>query len=242
MMQKLWRKIQKVLRRITLRDVFAVTIGVLATLAVVRAVSFSHSNHIPLAPESSVITTSWIPDTVMHWHEQIEAMALRYNIDPNLIAIIMAMESGGYPGADSGLAQGLMQIAPATGKDIASRYVKTPMQSYDLKNPNTSIELGAAYLSKLRTIYGTSAQGPSWKDTVELVAAAYNGGFGAANALENGQGLNDPQTVVYSRDAYNMWRERHAAKSPTFERWKERGGSDLIDKARAAQQQSVSNQ
>jgi len=225
-----------VLRRITLRDVLAVGVGALIMVAGFRVAEFGQHSHKPLTPESAVITTPWIPDTILHWHTQIEAMALRYNIDPNLVAIIMTMESGGYPAADSGQAQGLMQIAPATGKDIATRYVKEPMRLYDLKNADTSIELGAAYLSKLRDIYGTPAQGPSWKDTVELVAAAYNGGFGAANALEKGEGLNDAQTVVYSRDAYNMWRERHAAKSPTFDRWKERGGSELIDKARAAQQ------
>jgi hypothetical protein len=33
-----------------------------------------------------------------------------------------------------------------------------------------------------------------------------------------------------------MWRERHAKSSPTFDRWKERGGQRLIDKAKEAHQ------
>ena len=73
---------------------------------------------------------------------------------------------------------------------------------------------------------------PTWNTTVELLAAGYNGGPGAANSVEQGKGLRDTQTVIYSRDAFNMWRERHSAKSPTFDRWKERGGFRLIDKAK----------
>jgi hypothetical protein len=68
------------------------------------------------------------------------------------------------------------------------------------------------------------------------VAASYNGGPLAGLHLEEGKGLQDPQTVVYSRDAFNMWRERHNGSSPTFDRWKERGGSELIDKAKKANQ------
>jgi hypothetical protein len=41
--------------------------------------------------------------------------------------------------------------------------------------------------------------------------------------------------VIYSRDAFNMWRERHAGNSPTFDRWKERGGQRLIDAAKKNQ-------
>ena len=59
------------------------------------------------------------------------------------------------------------------------------------------------------------------------MAAAYNGGFGAANAIETGEGINDSQTIVYSRDVFNMWRERHVAGSPTFNRWL-RGASRLL--------------
>lgn len=193
-------------------------------------------NQTPLKPESSSITSPWIPETVKQYEKDIDDMAKRYNIDPNLIAIIITMESGGYPKAKSEAdAKGLMQVTPPTAGDIASRYLKDPVKKYDLFDPRTSIEFGTAYLAVLRDEYGTAKQGPSWDSTVELIAAAYNGGFGAANAIEKGEGLNDAQTVVYSRDAFNMWRERHAQKSPTFERWKERGGIELIEKAEAAQ-------
>jgi soluble lytic murein transglycosylase-like protein len=217
------------------RDVAMLGLGALITIACFYVAALLH-RQVPLAPKSAGITAPWIPATVKQWNGPIETMAKRYDLDPNFIAIIMTMESGGYAKADSGYAQGLMQITPATAKDIAARYLKKPVKSYNLDDPATSIEFGAAYLAELRDIYGEPGQGPSWIGTAELVAAAYNGGFGAANSLEQGKGLNDTQTVVYSRDAFNMWRERHAADSPTFDRWKERGGSALIDQAQAAMQ------
>ncbi|HEY5442532.1 MAG TPA: transglycosylase SLT domain-containing protein, partial [Candidatus Saccharimonadales bacterium] len=156
------------------------------------------------------------------------------NIDPDMIAIIMTLESGGYAHAKSGSdAYGLMQITPPTAKDIASKFLKTPRTSYNLYDPQTSIEFGAAYLAYLRDQFGTPSQGPDWNATVELVAAGYNGGPGAANLLDEGKGLQDAQTVVYSRNAFYMWRERHTGDSPAFDRWRDSGGSTLINLAKA---------
>jgi soluble lytic murein transglycosylase-like protein len=214
------------------RDWLMMCVGAIVVLAGLGAGMFIRDMQTPLAPESSTITAKWIPDSVKKWHQPIEEMAKKYNIDPNLLAIIMTMESGGNPKADSGQAQGLMQITPVTAQDIANKFLKTPVKSYDLWDPKTNIEFGAAYLSHLRNVFGEREQGPSWNTTVELVAAGYNGGPVAANNLDQGKGLEGTQTVVYSRDAFNMWRERHAAKSPTFDRWKERGGIDLINSAK----------
>ncbi len=212
-------------------DRFVFLFGALLVGFGVLLFSLIRSQATPLKPAASSITILWIPATVRRWQAPIVAMSKRYNIDPNLLAILMTMESGGDPKADSGEAQGLMQITPATASDIASKFLLKPVKTYNLNDPTTSIEFGAAYLSYLRDQFGTNAQGPSWDYTVELVAAGYNGGPGAANDLEQGKGLTDTQTVVYSRDALNMWRERNAKDSPTYDRWLERGGSDLITAA-----------
>jgi soluble lytic murein transglycosylase-like protein len=227
-------KFKKKLRlKLSHRDWLMMCVGAVIAFAGLGVGMFIRDLRAPLAPESATITAKWIPETVARWHEPIEEMAKKYDIDPNLLAIIMTMESGGDPKADSGQAQGLMQIAPATGGDIAKKYLKTPVNSYDLWDPKTNIEFGAAYLAHLRDVFGSRTQAPSWNETVELVAAGYNGGPVAANNLEQGRGMEGTQTVVYSRDAFNMWRERHAEKSPTFDRWKERGGVSLIDGARS---------
>jgi soluble lytic murein transglycosylase-like protein len=193
----------------------------------------THSR-LPLKPQAQSITSPWIPATVKKWSAPIDLMAKKYQLDPNLIAIIMTMESGGDPRASSSAgAQGLMQLTGPTAKDIAAKFLKQPVGKYKLSDPATNIEFGAAYLAYLRDTFGGWQQGPSWDSTVELVAAGYNGGPGAANRLYKGQGLTDTQTVVYSRDAFNMWRERFQKDSPTYDRWLERGGQALIDAAKA---------
>jgi soluble lytic murein transglycosylase-like protein len=164
-------------------------------------------------------------------------MAQKYNIDPNVLAILMTLESGGYTKAESEAgAKGLLQITPPTAGDIASRYLKDPTESYDLFDPRTNIEFGAAYLAMLRDEFGERDQGPTWFLTMEMIAAGYNGGPSAAGQLYRGEGLTSSETLSYSRDAANMWRERKAKTSPTYDRWLERGGQRLIDLAKAEQQ------
>jgi len=219
-------------RFLSQRDWLLLILGGILVLACMEAIGFVHHAQVPLKAEASTITIPWISPTVKQWQAPILTMSRRYNIDPNVLAIIMTLESGGYAKANSGEAQGLMQITPLTAKDIASKYLKVPVKSYNLYDPQTSIEFGAAYLAYLRNQFGSFEQGPAWDSTVELIAAGYNGGPGAASSLEEGNGLHDTQTLAYSRDAFNMWRERHAADSPTYDRWLERGGSSLVDMAK----------
>jgi soluble lytic murein transglycosylase-like protein len=210
-----------------------ILLGAAIVLAGVFTAQFLHNRQVPLASKDAGITTRWVPQTVRRWDKPINEMAKKYNIDSNLIAIIITLESGGDPKAESPIgAQGLMQVTAPTAKDIAAKFLKEPRQKYNLLDPRTNIEFGAAYLAYLRKEFGTVQQGPSWNNTVELIAAGYNGGPGAANNLEQGKGLRSTETVIYSRDAFNMWRERNSARSPTFERWEERGGSTLLEAAK----------
>lgn len=217
---------------ISKRDCLMLGVGAIVVLAGMITGNFIRSRRLPLQPETASVTIPWVPSSVKQWDGTIQEMSKKYKVDPNLIAIIITMESGGYAKAESEAgAQGLMQVTPLTAKDIAAKFLKQPRTSYDLLDPRTNIEFGTAYLAYLRKEFGTAQQGPTWNSTVELIAAGYNGGPGAANSLEQGKGLHDTQTVVYSRDAFNMWRERHNNDSPTFDRWKERGGTVLLDKA-----------
>lgn len=226
---------KKRLKSVSPRDILVFLLGALIMFVGIKLVTLIRTP-VPLEPESPDITIRWLPATVKQWRAPILEMSKKYNLDPNLIAIIITLESGGYAKSESSAgARGLMQITPLTAQDIAAKFLKEPRKNYDLLNPRTNIEFGTAYLSYLRDEFGAPSQGPSWVSTVELLAAGYNGGPGAANRLEQGKGLTDVETVVYSRDAFNMWRERHAAKSPTYERWLERGGFNLVDMAKAAQ-------
>lgn len=228
-------KMKQLRRRLpSRRDWLMLLMGGIIVFAGMTTINRTEKPQMPLKPSGSGITISWIPPTVQRWKDPINEMSRKYDIDPNLIAIVMTLESGGYSKAHSEAdAKGLMQITPPTAKDIAAKFLDKPTTSYDLWDPRTNIEFGTAYLAYLRGEFGAPQQGPTWNSTVELLAAGYNGGPGAANSLEQGTGLRDIQTASYSRDAFNMWRERHASNSPTFDRWQERGGSTLIDKAKA---------
>jgi soluble lytic murein transglycosylase-like protein len=231
-MKKIQHRLRSIYSHGSRRDYLLILLGAVLATLVFGIIRLIDNAQVPLRPASAHITISWLPSTVRRWETPIDQMAKKYNIDPNFIAIIMTMESGGYSKAQSNAnAVGLMQITPLTAQDISTKFLKTPVTRYNLFDPTTSIEFGTAYLAYLRDQFGTAHQGPDWNATVELVAAGYNGGPGAANSLEQGKGLLDPQTVIYSRDAFNMWRERHASDSPTFDRWKERGGSNLLNLA-----------
>lgn len=219
------------------RDWLPMLAGGLLVLIIVGVVMVFNRPPTPLAFEQPGITAAWIPDTVKRWEEPINEMAKAYNLDPNILAILMTLESGGYSKAESEAgAKGLMQVTPPTAADIASRYLKEPVTEYDLLNPRVNIEFGAAYLAMLRDEFGDGSHAPTWNETVELIAAGYNGGPGAAGRLWRGEGLTSTETLSYSRDAFNMWRERHGATSPTYDRWLERGGQRLIDLAKTEQQ------
>lgn len=218
------------------RDYGMIALGALVAVLTLSTITmFKQREDTPLSSNNK-ITSPWIPETVKYWEKDISEMSKRYNLDANLIAIIMTLESGGGPKAISEVqAKGLMQIMPPTAQDTAQRYTKKSFKNYDLLDGKTSIEFGTAYLSMLRDEYGIDGHGPNWDTTVELIAAAYNGGFSAANAIEKGEGIRDTQTLSYSRDAFNMWRERNSQSSPTYDRWIERGGQDLINNAKKYQ-------
>lgn len=182
------------------------------------------------------VAIQWLPKSVMRFENKINQNARSYDIDANLVALIMTFESGGYTRADSGAAQGLMQVTPYTGQDIAKKFVHEPRDEFDLFDVDTSIEFGAAYLGYLRNEFCANATKISPMSCAEIIAAGYNGGPGAANSLQSGKGLEAEETVIYSRNVYNAYREKSANKSPTYQRWYEAGGKRLIDSAQAEMQ------
>ena len=96
-----------------------------------------------------------IPADVRRWAFLIVPAARRYGLDPNLIAAVMTMESGGDPLAlSSADARGLMQILHGPW------------------DPKTNIDLGAHMLSDLHAQFG------DWR----LALAAYNAGPAAVTS------------------------------------------------------------
>ena len=96
----------------------------------------------------------------------IASVAYRYRINPHLLASLVSAESAGRQRAVSNKgALGLMQVMPATARDLG---VRNPSALLD--DPVLAMHTGAKYLKQLQGQLGNN---------VPLVVAAYNAGPGA---------------------------------------------------------------
>src|SRR5688572_29354412 len=86
---------------LTWRDCAMLFLGVVVSLAGMFTANYIQGKQTPLPYQPRGITAKWIPDSVRRWEGAINEMGKKYNVDPNLIAILMTMESGGYAKAES---------------------------------------------------------------------------------------------------------------------------------------------
>jgi len=105
--------------------------------------------------------------------DDVAAAAAEQGVGPDqlqsMIPKIIQAESSGNPNAVSPKgAQGLMQVMPATAKEVAG---KLGMESYDLKNPEDNAKIGTEYYKQMMQKYGDPA----------LALAAYNAGPGTVD-------------------------------------------------------------
>ena len=97
-----------------------------------------------------------------------EAHAL--GLEPGLVMAVIEVESAGYHLAQSHVgALGLMQLLPATGKELAGKLGIEWMGDHTLFDPIINVRLGTAYLRELADRYDGN---------VEIALAAYNWGPG----------------------------------------------------------------
>ena len=90
----------------------------------------------------------------------------------DLYKAVIKQESGGNAKAVSSVgAEGLMQVMPATAKDIAK---ELGVREYDLKDPETNKKFGQYYLDKLLAHYDGDP---------ELALTAYHSGMGRVDRL-----------------------------------------------------------
>jgi len=140
----------------------------------------------------------------LEYKDLIKKYALKYDINPNLIAATIWQESHFDPNAMSPVgATGLMQIMPATAQGIANELGESSSFTYDsLFDPETSIRYGVYYLAGNAHKYNS--------ETLALVA--YNGGYlladnmaatGAYDTL-NFETANYYQRVMEVKGVYNQ--------------------------------------
>ncbi len=157
----------------------------------------------PLDPAAAAL-----PATVTRWTPSFVAAGQRHGVDPDLLAVVTLVESGGDPDATSPMgAVGLMQMMPATASSLAAERGLADVSTATLRDPDVNLDFGAFYLAAQLREFGA---GQEPERAVELAAAAYNGGERAVRAyLTEGKPLSD-ETMAYKDRVVALWRERRA--------------------------------
>lgn len=143
------------------------------------------------------------PDGVLAWAPQITTAAARHAIDPDLVALVVWLESQGVPDARSPAgAIGLMQLMPGTAAAVADRLGRPAPTEAQLLDPELNLELGCAHLAELRRALPVKALDP---EGVHRMAVAYNGGPRVLDAWQRGEPLPD-ETQRYADTMRARWR------------------------------------
>lgn len=164
-----------------------------------------------IAPLSSVFTPE-----VRYWEPLINAWAILYGIDPNLIATVIQIESCGDPSVSSSAgAQGLFQVMP---------FHFTPGE--DMLDVQTNATRGLDYL------VGGLAKA---NGHVGLALAGYNGGHGV---IGRGWASWPEETRRYYYWGSQIYAEATSGMetSPTLQEWLGVGGQNLCARASSTQQ------
>lgn len=114
----------------------------------------------------------------------IEARAHEAGLDPYLVAGLIRQESAFEPAVASGAgAVGLMQIMPATGRNLAARAGLSGFHTVALETPEVNVRLGTDFLATLLDRYDGH---------LPLALSAYNAGPTRANRWRRMPEAGDP--------------------------------------------------
>ncbi len=150
-------------------------------------------------------------DEVQHWGENIVGWATAAQVDPNLAATVMQIESCGDPRATSSAgAMGLFQVMPFHFHVTDSPY-----------NPDTNAARGMDYLARSLEAAGGDAR---------LALAGYNGGIGVINRGEWTWSAQTNRYVQYGWPIYSDARNG-SSSSDAVEEWYSKYGASLCRQA-----------
>lgn len=150
---------------------------------------------------------------VQHWRPQILQWAAAYELDPNIVATIMQIESCGNPDAISSAgAVGLFQVLPIHFADGET-----------MTNPNTNAERGLNYFVQGLGIHNGD---------VFLTFAGYNAGHGSVLVHPANWPEETRQYFYWSKGIYEDARTG-GLHSPTLTEWLQLRGNSLCIEAAA---------
>jgi len=141
---------------------------------------------------------------------------------PELLLAVAETESGFDDRARSGKgAIGLMQVMPATGRDVARRL---KLESWSLQAPRDNALIGSTYLKGLIGRY---------RGDLHLALAAYHAGPGRVKTwMERGKGLGSRQ--ILRRYGFRSTRRYVAQVLGRMEKHRRRAATGTAQAARAA--------
>lgn len=149
--------------------------------------------------------------SVQYWKNDLIAWAADYDLDPNLAATVMQIESCGYPNANSIVgAKGLFQVMPFHFEE-----------GDEMLDPDTNAAHGLAYFATGLNLADGHAG---------LALAGYNGGH---NLIDRAYETWPLESQRYYRWGGGIYREASAGwdSSPTLAAWLAAGGQSLCDTA-----------
>ena len=150
---------------------------------------------------------------IKHWEPQIMGWAAQYDLDPDIIATIMQIESCGDPNAVSGAgAQGLFQVMPFHFE-----------AGEDMQYPDSNAYRGMKFYNTMLAHTGGD---------VMLSFAGYNGGY-AATDYPYEQWPNETQRYLYWAQGIYEEAKAGATESTRLQEWMNAGGIGLCQQASA---------
>lgn len=161
-------------------------------------------------PFSSAISPIFRPE-IHYWADSIVRWATAANVDPNLAAVVMQIESCGDPRATSRSgAMGLFQVMPF--------HFSAGEKPYD---PDTNALRGLGYLRRSLDKAG---------DNARLALAGYNGGIGVISRGEWSWAAETARYVKYGSPIYEDALSG-ATSSASLNEWYGRYGANLCKQA-----------
>jgi soluble lytic murein transglycosylase-like protein len=164
-------------------------------------------------PAREVQLASLFSPAVLRWDEEIVDWASEHNLDPNLVATVMQIESCGNDHALSPAgAMGLFQVMPY--------HFAESEDSYDA---DTNANRGLNYLAASLQSFGGDAA---------MALAGYNGGI---NGASRPQSAWAQETIDYKYWGENIYADALAGRSNSaaLEEWYAAGGASLCAQAGA---------
>ena len=162
------------------------------------------------AAVDTLLSPTFSPE-VLYWEPLIRAWGQVYDIDPNLIATLIQIESCGDPTVSSPAgAQGLFQVMPfhfAPGEDML--------------DVQTNATRGLNYLSQ-----GLIAS----SGDAGLALAGYNGGLGIIGRPQSAWPAETQRYYYWGSQIYSEILSG-VEQSPTLDEWMDAGGYRLCDRA-----------